>query len=232
MSGFPPEHFAGQRNIMKKIAVVFSFLVINLGLLSMSAAADTLTLESTGGQSVDGVYVYPYNFSIDGSPSTTPLMCLDFNREITQGETWNVTETGIPAGNINYEAEAIISYVMAQATTPQQISDAQFAAWYIFDPTGSSTGFTSAAISLADTAVADATSGNLSSLPGFSYSNYTLYIPTSDTTGWTDGQPQEFIGNTPAVPEPSSLALLGTGIVGMAGQLRRIAVPALVRVTR
>ena len=46
-------------------------------------------------------------------------------------------------------------------------------------------------------------------------------IPVGDFSQLPYGEPQPFIGQTTAVPEPSSFLLLGTGVVGLAGTLKR-----------
>jgi len=50
------------------------------------------------------------------------------------------------------------------------------------------------------------------------FSDVFFYRPTLNQEGWTNGQPQEFLG---ATPEPSSMTLFGTGMLGFAGMLRR-----------
>ena len=80
---------------MKNLIAVLA-VCLGLGSIAVPALAETLQLVSTCGESVGGEYVYPYIFSIDNAASLTSLMCLDLNRTITIGETWNVALSGVP----------------------------------------------------------------------------------------------------------------------------------------
>ncbi len=206
---------------MKKFLAAFASALC-LAALSLPASADTLKFVSDAGVNAGGEDVYPYNFQINGSSTTTQLMCIDLNRNISFGESWNVSVNRIALDSSltsqEYRADALLFY----ATTTGQYSnaDVQWAAWSIFDPSGvqGNSAFDATAQNLASLAMQYA--GNTQVINSGFFSQFALYQPTSDQTGWTNGIPQEFIGMAPT-PEPSSLLLMGSGLASFAGVVRR-----------
>ena len=206
---------------MKHFFAALAFALC-LAALSLPANADTLKFVSDAGVNVGGEDVYPYNFQIDGSSTMTQLMCVDLNRTISFGESWQVSANSLALDSSlvseEYRAEALLFY----ATITGQYSDAdvQWAAWSIFDPSGvkGNSAFDATAQNLASLAMQYANDTQLID-SGF-FSNYVLYRPTSDQAGWTYGIPQEFVGAA-QTPEPSSLLLMGSGLASFAGVVRR-----------
>ena len=198
---------------MKKIAYFASALCI--AVLSGSAKADTLTLTGAATGSTG-----PYQLNLNG---TTPvnLFCLDDFRTVSIGETWNVTvengadflTTNTHSSDFKYEEEAYIYSMLGVSNGhghTYNATDIQEALWYIFDNSEKTDSYANTL---------------LSNAAGFHYTSsflddYSFYIPT----GHGNNLPQEMIGTAidPApTPEPSSLLLLGSGLVGMAGVVRR-----------
>ena len=206
-------------------------LIASLALLSglvCSAApsfADTLHFASDSGVSVGGEDVYPYNFNVNGSSQLTPLMCLNFNRGISFGETWNVNIIGIgldsSQASIDQHADAWIYSQLG--TGSYSNADVQYAVWDILDPAdvNGHTGYANSSNAQYLKATGLAMAQNATLINSGFFSGFKIYaVDSTNTTGWTNGIPQDFIGAA-QTPEPSSFVLMGSGLLGAAGALRR-----------
>jgi len=196
---------------MKSMKVICGLFLLLLVASALPAAAGVVSMQynSSGNNSYGGVATYPYNMTVNGQPAG--LMCIGYNEHVTGGETWQATPFSVGAygaliGNVVKADQLAYLFTLALADGGMD-SDVNAVVWNINEGVP--------ALTPSAQLLYNQVTG-MQTYPGIS--GVVFFVPTADQTGWTDGVPQTFMGST---PEPGTLLLLGSGLVGLAGTLRR-----------
>ena len=197
---------------MKSFRLLCGVLVLVLGSLSVSAMAGNANMQFTGlptGNNYGGVASYPYDISVNGGPNQW-MMCAGYNEHIEGWETWQATVASVGSLDLatyplDYQAAFLFQMAVADHGAN---SDVNAAVWYLFEGVPSLTPGAQALVTLAQGQTF--TQGE--------FADVLLYTAIPGTESGNLGTAQNFLGTT---PEPGTLALFGSGMIGLAGVIRR-----------
>jgi hypothetical protein len=216
-------------------------LVVAATLLCFAPSAfgqATLTLVNGGNDAMGGAYVGPYNFTLtNGSQSQQlQLICDDAASEVYAGESWQFTTATLPSlTNVKFsgpnqtqgyeEIAWLVQQMYANIGNAQTVGDIQWAIWDIFDPGVSSDDPWGQIGSTDQSNIQNwlSLAGLPSNYSAGNYSDIVIYTPVLGTQPQQFGGPQEYFGmNTPIpTPEPSTLLMLGLGLMALGWMARR-----------
>jgi PEP-CTERM motif-containing protein len=198
-------------------------LLAALCLCSGSALANSavnMQLTGVGSNQAGGVYTYPYYFSINGK-APVALICDSYDNQVIIGETWKANVTSLLSGQglfgnqlLDYKAAGLIFKSILSGALSANVGN--YAIWGLFSTNAQNSQYFQ---SSGAGAVESQYLTLAANAPNSAFSGLVLYTPIAGTQSW-GGTPQEYIGYSP-VPEPGTLMLMGTGLLSLAGMVRR-----------
>jgi hypothetical protein len=205
------------------LAITSLFVLAALCLCTGSASADSVVrmkLVGVGSNNAGDVYTYPYYLSINGK-APVAMLCDTYDNQVTPGETWKAHASSLLSGKglfgaqlLDYKAAGLIFKSILNGTL--SVNTGNFAIWGLFSTNAQNSSFFQGAGAGALDAEFLALAAKA---PNSAFAGLVLYTPVSGTQSW-GGTPQEYIGYS-AVPEPATLTLFGTGLLSLAGMMRR-----------